>query len=114
MLEEMSDFSRRGESFAFETTLSGLSYRKRIRRWRDEGYLISLLFLALPTVETAIARVAERVKQGGHAVAESVIRRRFVAGLRNFEEIYKNEVHSWIEFDNSGVEPVVIAWGENG
>ena len=114
MLEEMSDFSRRGESFAFETTLSGLSYRKHIRRWRDEGYQISLFFLALPTVETAIARVAERVKQGGHAVAESVIRRRFVAGLRNFEEIYKKEVHSWIEFDNSGVEPVVIAWGENG
>ena len=113
MLKEMSDYTRRGESFAFESTLSGLSYRMHIRRWRDEGYRISLFFLALPSVETAIARVAERVEQGGHDVPESVIRRRFDAGLRNFDQIYKSEVHSWVKFDNSGAEPVMIAWGEN-
>lgn len=113
MLEEISEYTERGESFAFETTLSGLGFRRHIRKWRDLNYRIILFFLALPTVEAAIARVEERVKQGGHAVEESVIRRRFVAGLRNFEEIYRHEVHAWVKFDNSGPDPIVIDWGEN-
>jgi predicted ABC-type ATPase len=113
MLEEISAYTERGESFAFETTLSGLAYRRRIRSWRNLGYHVSLFFLALPNVETAIARVRERVKQGGHDVPEPVIRRRFAAGLHNFDEIYKNEVHAWVKFDNSGPEPAVISWGEN-
>jgi predicted ABC-type ATPase len=38
MLKEISDCVRQGESFAFETTLSGLAYRTRIRQWRALGY----------------------------------------------------------------------------
>ena len=56
------------------------------------GYKISLYFLALPSPETAILRVAARVKQGGHSIPEAVIRRRFIAGLHNFEACYKSEV----------------------
>ena len=113
MLEEIAAHSKRGESFAFETTLSGLGYRVHIRKWRAQGYHVGLFFLALPDVEAAIARVAERVRQGGHNISEEVIRRRFASGLRNFEEIYKNEVHAWVKYDNSGLEPKVIEWGEN-
>jgi predicted ABC-type ATPase len=65
MLEEIEQCERRGESFAFETTLSGQNYLRRIERWRSQGYRVSLYFLGLPDVETAIARVAERVRQGG-------------------------------------------------
>lgn len=113
MLEEIAAHSKRGDSFAFETTLSGLAYRVHIRKWRAQGYHISLFFLALPSVEAAIARVEERVRQGGHNIPEEVIRRRFASGLRNFEEIYKGEVHTWVKYDNSGLEPEVIEWGEN-
>lgn len=80
---------QRGESFAFETTLSGLGYRQHIGRWRSLGYQVSIYFLALPSVEAAIGRVVERVRQGGHDIPEPVIRRRFIAGLRNFHEHYK-------------------------
>jgi hypothetical protein len=52
----------------------------------------SLFFLRLPEVENAIARVALRVRQGGHDIPEDVIRRRFDAGLRHFETVYKPEV----------------------
>lgn len=41
-----------------------------------------------------------------------MIRRRFAAGFRNFEESHKKEVHSWVKFDNLGAEPVLIAWGK--
>lgn len=95
MLQEIAECTRRGESFAFETTLSGLAYVAHIRRWRAQGYHVSLFFLALPDAEVAVARVAERVQQGGHHILEDVIRRRFAAGLRNFEETYKQAVDAW-------------------
>ena len=86
MLEQIRKHALEGESFAFETTLSGLVYAHRIPRWREQGYRVKLFFLRLPSPEMAIARVARRVLQGGHDVPETVIRRRFEAGLRNFEQ----------------------------
>lgn len=113
MLEEIAGCVRRGESFAFETTLSGLGYLARIRQWRGQGYHVSLFFLCLPDAETAIARVAERVRQGGHDIPEAVIRRRFAAGLRNLENAYKSEVDTWAKYDNVGERPALLEWGEN-
>lgn len=113
MLEEMAACVRRGESFAFETTLSGLSYLHSISQWRAQGYHVALFFLALPSAEMAIARVSERVRQGGHGIPEAVIRRRFAAGLRNFDQYYKHGVSNWVKYDNSGAQPALLEWGEN-
>lgn len=41
MLEEIGQYARRGESLAFETTLSGLGYLRHIRLWRAHGYRVS-------------------------------------------------------------------------
>src|SRR5687768_11916716 len=38
MLEEIAARVGRRENFAFETTLSGLSYSQHIPRWRKAGY----------------------------------------------------------------------------
>ncbi|OYU43521.1 MAG: Zeta toxin family protein [Burkholderiales bacterium PBB4] len=113
MLGEIDDCVRKGESFAFETTLAGLAYVGRIHQWRAAGYHVSLFFLHLPDAETAVARVAERVRQGGHHIDAAVIRRRFVAGRRNLEQAYKPAVDSWAEYDNVGEEPTLLQWGEN-
>lgn len=113
MLLEMESCARKGESFAFETTLAGLAYVGRIGQWRKQGYHASLFFLRLPDAKTAIARVAERVLQGGHDIPKDVIRRRFAAGLHNFEHVYKRAVNVWAEFDNVGEEPTLLQWGEN-
>ena len=113
MLAQIADKVRRGESFAFESTLSGLNYLKHIPRWRRAGYHVKLIYLSLPSVEMAIARVKSRVAQGGHDVPEAVIRRRFDSGLRHFETLYRNAVDSWILYDNSGPIPVILAAGDN-
>ncbi len=113
MLEEIGQCARRRESFAFETTLSGLAYLRHIRQWRAQGYRVSLYFLALPDAEIAIARVAARVRQGGHDIPEPVIRRRFASGLRNFREHYQQTVDDWALYDNSGNMPVMLEWREN-
>ena len=82
-------------------------------QWREQGYHVSLFFLRLPDADVAIARVAERVKQGGHNIPESVIRRRFNAGLRNFQGPYKSAVDAWALFNNVGEAPLLLDWGEN-
>ena len=112
MLIEIEGCVQRRESFAFETTLAGVGYLARIRQWRSMGYEVSLYFLTLPSPEMAILRVAARVRQGGHFIPESVIRRRFAAGLTNFETIYKFEVDHWAQYDNVGDRPVLIEWSE--
>ena len=111
MLSMIRDYVRRGESFAFETTLSGRSYARLIPHWQEQGYSVELFFLRLSRPEIAIARVKQRVAEGGHDVPEPVIRRRFHAGLRNFERIYKGLVDKWAAYDNSGDEPVLMEEG---
>jgi predicted ABC-type ATPase len=69
--------------------------------------------LTLPNVETAIARVAERVRQGGHDIPEPVIRQRYTAGKRNFERAYRATVDDWALYDNTGAAPALLEWGEN-
>ena len=109
MLRQIDEHARRGCSFAFETTLSGRRYARRISRWQEQGYRVKLFYLRLPTPEAAIARVAQRVSEGGHDVPEPVVRRRFRAGWRNFEHIYRDLVDAWAVYDNSGDVPMLVA-----
>lgn len=112
MLETIADYAKRGESFSFETTLSGLTYAQMIPAWRTSGYAVKLIFLSLPDAEMAIERVAIRVRQGGHNIPEEVIRRRYAHGLANFEH-YKLLVDSWQLYDNSDSPAVLIDEGQN-
>ena len=61
--------------------------------------------------KTTFARVAQRVSEGGHEVPEPVVRRRFHAGWRNFEHIYRDLADAWPVYDNSGDVPILAAEG---
>ena len=111
MLQLIGERTARSDSFAFETTLAARNYARSIPRWRAQGYRVKLIFLELPSPELAIARVAERVSQGGHSVPEDVVRRRFAAGLSNFHKIYKPIVDEWVLYDAAGHAPVLQAGG---
>ena len=113
MLDEISRSAAEGGNFAFETTLSGLAYARRVAQWRGDGYTVKLIFLKLSSVDEALARVAMRVRQGGHDVQSDVIRRRFHAGWRNFEDVYRSSVNYWQCVDNSGPTPVLLNEGTN-
>lgn len=113
MLREIERYARGGDSFAFETTLSGRHYARQIPDWRAAGYRIKLFFLRLASPELALARVRQRVRDGGHAVPEAVVRRRYVAGWRNFSTIYRYLVDEWALYDNSGSSPKLLEEGVN-
>ena len=108
MLEEIDRLVAEGRSFAFETTLAGRGYLRRIEQWRRMGCRVTVLFLSLPSPELAIERVRQRVAQGGHSLPDDVVRRRFDAGLENLRNVYSARVDDWVLFDNGGRVPVVI------
>ncbi len=110
MLEEIDECVDAGHSFAFETTLSGLAYLKKIALWQAHGFQVKLWFLSLPNEDIAVSRVARRVLQGGHNIPEDVIRRRFKAGLANFHQRFSKAVDSWAFYDSSGMHPNLIDW----
>ena len=110
MLKVIAQHVARRESFAFETTLSGRSYARQIPQWRQLGYHVELFFLSLPSADVAVQRVAERVRQGGHDIPETTIRRRFVSGRRLFSDVYQPLVDKWVLYDNAGDEPVMMDW----
>lgn len=111
MVELIRENTRNENDFSFETTLSGKGYARMIPRWQSMGYGIKLFFLKLADPELAIARVQQRVREGGHNVPEEVIRRRFERGLFNFKVLYKRLVDEWAIYDNSGKIPMLLNEG---
>ena len=79
MLEMIDACASRAENFAFETTLSGRGYARMIPRRQAQGYWVKLIFLRLSSPEVAIARVRQRVLEGGHHVPDDIISRRYHA-----------------------------------
>jgi predicted ABC-type ATPase len=110
MLEEIGLYAKRGDSFGFETTLSGRSHLGLIRDLKKQSYDVHFFFLWIPTVNLALTRVRARVLAGGHNVPEAVVRRRFDRSIRNFLLSYRSLGDSWTLFNNSGATPAVIAF----
>lgn len=111
MVRAIREHVARRENFAFETTLAGRRYARAIPEWQANGSRVGVAFIALPSAEFALARVAMRVRQGGHAVPDGVVRRRFEAGRENFERVFKPLVDDWRLYDNSGLRPVLMDQG---
>jgi len=65
MLEEIEGKVRSRQSFAFETTLSGRTYARKIQEWQTLGYHVKLVFLSLPDSEVAVARVPPVLRKVG-------------------------------------------------
>jgi predicted ABC-type ATPase len=100
MLERIDSLVTARADFAFETTLATLSYAPKLRAWRRIGYLASLVYLRLPSVEASVERVRRRVMAGGHGIPEEIIRRRFDTSVAYLEKLYKFIVDRWYIFDS--------------
>ena len=114
MLKRIEELLGKGESFSIETTLATKSYINLVRRAQAEGYAVKIIFFWLKTPELAVLRVAERVQKGGHDIPEDVIRRRYVAGIKNLFQLFMNEVDYWAIYDNSEQFRQKVASGRKG
>lgn len=115
MLKRLDDLESQGKSFAFESTLASQALARRLERLKKRAYTVHIVYLWLPTAELAIARVAERVRAGGHNVLSDDVRRRFSRGRRNFFRRYRPLADTWRLYDGSSLRgPRLIASGAAG
>ncbi len=114
MLKEIDLYAKRGESFGFETTLSGRGYMSLIRRLKRQAYDVHFFYLWVPSVELALSRIRGRVLLGGHDVPAIDVRRRFDRSIRNFLLHYRPLADSWTLYDNTSATPRIIASEERG
>jgi predicted ABC-type ATPase len=112
MLAQLHELADRRADFAFETTLAGRTTAPWLQRLRESGYQVHLYYFWLSSADLAVARVAHRVRLGGHTIPEATIRRRYVTSLQNYFQLYRPVVSTWHVYDNSVTEqPGLIAAG---
>jgi len=114
VLREIRNYAEKGADFAFETTLAGKSYVLLFKELKKKNYHLHLFFLWVPSPELALARIRERVAEGGHDVPPQDVRRRFHRGIQNLFKLYKSLSDSWMLFDNAGSTPKLIVEEKSG
>jgi len=113
VLEQIKEYSNNGVDFGFETTMSGVTYLKYFEMLKEKGYKIHIFFLWIPSSQLAIARVKDRVAQGGHNVPIADIKRRFERSTKKFFKQYHILADKWILFNNAESKPRVIVKKQN-
>jgi len=114
MLQRIDDLFRQGSDFAIETTLATKTYVQKIKKAREDGYVVTLLFFWLNSAEMAKDRVKRRVSEGGHNIEEGVIERRYITGIRNLFELYIPVCDIIILMDNSDKTSKFVLKIDNG
>lgn len=107
-LSEINTCIENKNNFAVETTLSGKTYLRLIKRLNTLGWETLLIYLALPSVKMSKLRVAERVKHGGHNIPTQDIERRYPRSLKNLLHNASNIVSSCVCYMNEKSKPTLI------
>lgn len=109
MLERIETLLKDGATFSIETTLATRSYVQLVKRAKEQGYIVKLLFFWITSPEMAKQRVAKRVSEGGHNIPSDVIERRYYLGISNFFNLYKDAVDFWTLVDNAASPRKLVA-----
>ncbi len=72
-----------GRDFSFETTLSGHRELTVLRRAKEAGFKVNLVYVGIGSPPATLGRVRERVASGGHDIPPQDIARRFERSLAN-------------------------------
>jgi len=98
-------------SFVTEVTLSSSRLARHFAAFHAAGYEVEIVFIHLESAELCVARVAERVRKGGHSVSGSDVRRRYRRCISNFWRRYRPMVDGWFLMQNSSQAFSLVAYG---
>ena len=108
LLHDIKSRMDKGESFGFESTLSGRSYIPLLKHATTSGYSIVIYFLFLTSTQMSRMRIKQRVNHGGHDIPAGALLRRRSRCFENFWLLYRPLASDWYIFDNSGTAPKLI------
>lgn len=108
MLRRLRELAAGNVNFAFESTLSSRTFARFLTGCKAQGYTVQIFYVALPSPELAVNRVALRVKMGGHNIPQADIERRFQRSLHNLYSLYLPLADRWTVLDNASgtLEPI--------
>jgi len=112
-LEKLNHAISEQRNVSFETTLSGLTYLNLVNKLKQQGWEITLYYLALEDVSLSKLRVEERVLHGGHNIPASDIERRFPKSVFNLLNHYLEAIDNIICLLNMD-SPELIFTKQNG
>ena len=98
---------------AIETTLSGRSALRFMRRAREAGYRITLVYVGVDSPETSLDRVRSRVIDGGHDVPPDALARRYPDSMGKLPEALVIADRSYV-LDNTGRRRKLLMIREGG
>ena len=75
------------------------------------GYETVIAYVFVDSPEVCIARIAARVKNGGHYVPDEDVRRRYQRSKENFIHLYAPLVDHWMLYYNGGTDGILVAHG---
>ena len=78
----------------------GKSQLNLIDKAHQNGYEVTLLYVAVNSVKTAIKRVNERVESGGHGIPPETIKKRYSQSYNNLPAVAFKSDNVFI-YDNS-------------
>jgi predicted ABC-type ATPase len=99
------------KNLIIESTLSGRTLVNFIKKVKDRGYFVKIIYIFLETPGLCIQRIRERVLKGGHYVPDDDVIRRFYRSKENFWNLYKQLSDRWFLIYNSQQQFIEIALG---
>lgn len=108
-VERIHEYLNGQDSFCVETTLATRTYQGHIKEAHENGFKVALFYYWLSSPELAVARVEQRVIEGGHDVPPDTIRDRYNRSIKYLSSLYLNKVDYWKIVDNSGFVQQEIA-----
>ncbi|PQJ12285.1 hypothetical protein CJD36_000565 [Flavipsychrobacter stenotrophus] len=112
LVEAMKSAIRQNNHFVLETPLSHPDYWAYIDMFTKAGYQIQLNYLCLDKVSDCIARVGQRVIEGGHYVEPKTIKGVYERNLEYIDEY--NSTFKVIELYDGMTMPALLAVIEDG
>lgn len=111
---QINDSIADSKDFCYETNFNSTPlYWPKL--FKENGYELRMIYLCLDSIEEAKRRVAIRVQNGGHFVAEAEIIKRYYEGFQNLNAHFK--FFDYVDvFDTSAyaAEPEYLFSIENG
>ena len=99
-------------NFTFETVLSSPRNIELLKKAKENGYRIEVVFVLTADSNINVARVQNRVKNGGHDVPKDKIISRYCKSLKNLSKLLKIADIMWV-IDNSTEKAELIIYSKN-
>ena len=98
-------------SFTFETVLSSSRNVELLKKAKNFGYQVEIVYVLTADPQINVLRVAQRVKNGGHDVPKDKIISRYYKSLNNLSKIIQIADVMWV-VDNSTEKAELIIYSK--